>query len=162
GFSVGDDILIIQMKGSEIDTSNTATFGQMINWHNAGNYEVNKIGSISGSVITLKYTLTKSYDIPGGIVQIVKIPHYTTYTVSTVHTCLPWNGKKGGVFAIMVDNDLVLNNNISVLGNGFTPGITDSPNNNVAYILHQTDYCYPKNKLQGGQKGEGITIISNN
>ncbi|HXS35977.1 MAG TPA: gliding motility-associated C-terminal domain-containing protein [Flavipsychrobacter sp.] len=161
GFNIGDEILIIQMKGAEIDTSNTATFGQMINWHNVGNYEVNKIGSINGSVITLKYALTKSYDVPDGIVQVVKIPHYTTYTVSTEHTCLPWNGKKGGVFAIMVDNDLVLKNNISVLGNGFTAGIVDSPNSNGYILSHQADYCYSKNKLYGAQKGEGITSISN-
>ena len=40
-FNANDTVLIIQMKGVDIDTSNTANFGQITNYHNAGNYELN-------------------------------------------------------------------------------------------------------------------------
>ena len=38
-FRIGDRALIIQMKGASINTSNTASGGQITNIANAGNYE---------------------------------------------------------------------------------------------------------------------------
>src|SRR5690242_3177298 len=56
-FFAGDDVLLIQMKGANVDTSNTSSFGTLINLNDCGNYEVNKIKSISGNIIRLTYTL---------------------------------------------------------------------------------------------------------
>ena len=38
-FSVGDRVLIIQMKGAEINTSNSIAFGSVVDYRNCGNYE---------------------------------------------------------------------------------------------------------------------------
>ena len=51
GFSVGDRILIIQMKGATINTTNTANFGDITNYGNAGNYE---FADISADVWTFE------------------------------------------------------------------------------------------------------------
>ncbi|MDW8159331.1 MAG: hypothetical protein RML72_10730, partial [Bacteroidia bacterium] len=39
GFNVGDKVLIIQMKGATIDQTNTANYGNILNYNSAGNYE---------------------------------------------------------------------------------------------------------------------------
>src|SRR4029078_5687211 len=63
-FNTGDTVLIIQMKGAIIDTSNTANFGTVIDYKNAGNYEFNYVKSRSGNIIELKNVVTRQYDIP--------------------------------------------------------------------------------------------------
>src|SRR5690606_30223630 len=67
GFHAGDTVLMIQMKGATIDTSNTASFGSVLNYNGAGNYEFNTIKSVSGNTITLFYQVKRNYDIPGGL-----------------------------------------------------------------------------------------------
>jgi gliding motility-associated-like protein len=160
GFNPGDDILIIQHKGVFFDSSNTASFGQVSNWNDAGNYELNTIQSVSGNIITLNYALTRTYDMTNGNVQVVKVPHFPSYTVNTRHSCRPWDGSKGGIFAIRVDNVLTLNNNIDVSGKGLRAGITDSPIYHTQYQFHQPDYSYPANLYKGANKGEGICYVS--
>lgn len=155
-FNVGDTILIIQMKGAVIDTTNTPSFGNILTYNNAGNHELNIISGKSGNILTLTYVLQNSYDVPNGKVQIVRVPYYQSYTINQTHTCLPWNGIKGGVFAINVANNLTLNKDIDVSGKGFTGGIPFSG----AYSCNKTDYYYPSTNNYGGMKGEGITEIS--
>src|SRR5690606_18204031 len=61
--SAGNRVLIIQMKGAEIDVSNSANFGNISNYHNCGNYEFAKITAISGNTVTLQYQLLNGYDV---------------------------------------------------------------------------------------------------
>lgn len=157
-FNVGDTILMIQMKGAVIDTSNTAAFGDVLGYKGAGNYEYNVIKAKTGNAITLRYKLKRTYDIPEGKVQFVRVASYQSYTLTQPLTCLPWNGSKGGVFAMIVANTLNLLYDINVSGKGFTGG---QPNLSAAYGCNRTDYFYPPANNEGGQKGEGITIISN-
>src|SRR5580692_3725352 len=62
GLSPGTKVLIIQMKGATIDSSNTATFGNVTSINDAGNYEFNYICSISGNDVLLQLQLLKNYD----------------------------------------------------------------------------------------------------
>ena len=48
-FKAGDTVLLIQMKGALTDTSNTANFGTILDYRNAGNYEFNYISEKSGN-----------------------------------------------------------------------------------------------------------------
>ncbi|MCB0697395.1 MAG: PKD domain-containing protein, partial [Chitinophagaceae bacterium] len=162
GFSIGDDVLLIQMKGAEIDTTNTSAFGTLVTLNNCGNYEINKIQSITGNAITLTYNNIKSYDVPWGKVQLVKVPRYTNYAVNSLHSCTPWNGTKGGVFAIIVNNTLTLNADIDVSEKGFRGGVNANPIYHTQYTRNQQDYCFPVNNYSGAMKGEGITEVSVN
>ena len=82
GYNVGDTVLIIQMKGAEVDTiSNTAAFGSILNINEAGNYEFNIIQSVNGNTIFLKYVLIHTYN-PSGLVQLIRVPYYNNITVS--------------------------------------------------------------------------------
>ncbi|MEI9912912.1 MAG: hypothetical protein WDO71_26695 [Bacteroidota bacterium] len=65
-YNIGDPVLLIQMKGAVIDTTNTAAFGSVTDYKNAGNYGFNYVKSKTGNLIELKNFLTKQYDIPDG------------------------------------------------------------------------------------------------
>src|SRR5690349_2004435 len=61
GFAVGDRILIFQMKGSRVDSSNTSAHGSILNLYDAGNYEMSTISGIAANVITTSYPLINTY-----------------------------------------------------------------------------------------------------
>lgn len=161
GFSIGDTVLLVQMKGSDIDSSNTMLFGDVLNYNHCGNYEVNTIQNISGSMITLQNTLTRTYNFVQGKVQLVSIPTYNNYNVSVPHTCMPWNGSKGGVFAINVLNNLTIQDEINVTGRGFTGGISNIQNSTLTNC-NQFQFFDAPNVDNSAAKGEGITSISIN
>jgi len=158
-FAIGDTILMIQMKGATIDSSNASTFGNILSYNNAGNYEYNVVQSIYGNNISLKFRVIKNYDIPNGKVQFVKIPSFAAYTANSRHTCIPWNGSKGGVFGIRVSGRLTLNANIEVSGMGFKGGQGNLTASNTP-VCDRLDFYFGPNIDSGAQKGEGISILS--
>ena len=101
-FKAGDTVLIIQMKGAVIDSTNTINFGTITDYKNSGNYEFNYVKSKSGNIIELRNVLTRQYDIPIGKVQLIRVPYYASATVTSSLSCLPWDGSKGGVLAFNV------------------------------------------------------------
>ena len=73
-FKVGDTGLVVQMKCIVIDTGNTAALGTILDYKNAGNYEFNYIRQKSVNELTYKNQLTKYYDMPGGVVLLIRVP----------------------------------------------------------------------------------------
>ncbi|MFC4261712.1 gliding motility-associated C-terminal domain-containing protein [Ferruginibacter yonginensis] len=161
GYNVGDTVLLIQMKGAIIDSTNTPSFGTITDYKNAGNYEFNYVKSKSGNVIELKNVLLRQYDIPVGKVQLIRVPYYNDATVTAPLTCLPWDGEKGGVLVFNVNNTLTLNQNIDVSGKGFRGGIGYNTNSPVLNC-NLNDFSYPSNNQFSGLKGESIAEISSN
>jgi hypothetical protein len=155
-FVAGDEILVIQMKGASIDDSESANYGQILNYNDAGNYEIATITSISGNNITLSQALVKSFTM-AGLVQIIKIPRYNagaTVTASGL-TGLAWDGTSGGVLTIRVNGTLTLNGNISMNGMGFRGGSFSTPGGDCSITTYRT------NGTHLGYKGEGIAIEPN-
>ncbi len=157
-FNIGDTVLIIQMKGAVIDSTNTAAFGTVTNYKNAGNYEFNYVKSKAGNIVELKNNLTRQYDIPDGKVQLIRVPYYQTTIVSDTLTCLPWDGRKGGVLVLNVAGSADLNANINLSGKGFRGG---SSMNSFASVLTcaNNDYLYPNTSITAAAKGESIYDI---
>ncbi|MBL0201057.1 MAG: PKD domain-containing protein [Chitinophagaceae bacterium] len=160
-YNVGDTVLLIQMKGAVIDSTNTAGFGTITDYKNAGNYEYNYVKSKTGNIIELKNALTRQYDIPVGKVQLIRVPYYSNLTTTDTLTCLPWDGAKGGVLVFNVQNTLTLNADLNVSGKGFKGGIGYNPGN-ATLSCFQNNYFYPVNTLQATYKGESISSVSNN
>ncbi len=160
-YNVGDTVLLIQMKGALIDSSNTISFGSISNYRNAGNYEFNYVKNKSGNIIELKNVVTRLYDFAVGKVQLVRVPYYQTFNVTSELTCLPWDGTKGGVLAFNVKDSLLLNAALNVSGKGFRGGRGVNANNNSS-LCNSPDYYYSLSAIEGAEKGEGITDISNN
>ncbi|MGC4036374.1 MAG: PKD domain-containing protein [Chitinophagaceae bacterium] len=159
-FNVGDTVLLIQMKGAIIDSSNSATFGNITNYRNAGNYEFNIISGKTGNSLSLLNVITRQYDFLDGKVQLIRVPYFDSYIVPANYTltCLPWNGSIGGILALNVKNDLVLNGNIDASGKGFRGGA--SPNTgNQTFRCFYNNYIYPSGELGAAAKGESISLI---
>ncbi len=157
-YNIGDTVLIIQMKGAIIDTTNTAAFGDVINYKNAGNYEFNYIKSKTGNAIELRNKLTRQYDLLNGKVQLIRVPYYTSVTTTSTLTCLPWDGNIGGVLVFNVRDTLILNADIDVSKNGFKGG------KGVNTFLNSTNcgqinYYYPNGSVLAALKGENIAVV---
>lgn len=150
GFGVGDTVLIIQMKGAVIDGSNTAGFGNILDYRNAGHYEFNYIRSITGNVVELENILQGQYDIPAGKAQLIRVPSYKSVVVGGTLTCPDWDGNKGGVLVLNVQDTVELQAAINVSGKGFRGGAVGggfSCGNMAAWAAPVGT---------GGTKGEGI------
>ncbi len=158
-YNTGDTVLLIQMKGAIIDSTNTAAFGAITNYKNAGNYEFNYVKSKTGNQIELLNSLTRQYDLPDGKVQLIRVPYYQNATISSTLTCLPWDGNKGGVLVLNVQDSVILNANIDVTGKGFGRGVMHNSNFN-GYTCGISDYYYQDNTIYAAGKGEGITKLS--
>lgn len=155
-FNVGDTVLLIQMKGAVIDTGNTAAFGTVLDYKNAGNYEFNYISQKTGNVFTFKNKLTKNYDIPTGVVQLVRVPSYKVVNFFGGLTCDPWNGSKGGILAVIGTLSLYSSFAIDVSNKGFKGG----EGYNAVYsasTCNQNQYRYSETSQFAGNKGESIT-----
>ncbi len=155
GFTQGDRVLIIQMQGAKVNLTNTASFGDVVDMNQVGNFEFSKIESINGNEIQLWYELIKPYDLSGSV-QLVKVPEYTDVFTGNL-TCQPWNGKTGGILALTVKNEITLHRDMDVSGKGFLGGTFIDVDQS---IYHETGYTYPINPLLAAQKGTGVAILA--
>ena len=143
------------MKGAIIDSSNSASFGSIVDYRNAGNYEFNYVKTVNGNVIELKNTVTRQYDISVGKVQLIRVPYFHNKTFSNTLSCLPWDGKKGGVLVFNVRDTLDLQSNIDVTGKGFSGGQSPNSNLNIANCFVDLNFAAVGN-TKAAAKGESI------
>jgi gliding motility-associated-like protein len=158
-FSVGDRVLMIQMKGSLIDQTNSPSFGNIASINASGLFEFAQILSINGNTITFVNELVNG--ISPGSTQLIKVPVYQNATVTSPLTCLPYNGSIGGVLVFEVNGTLTLSDNIDVSERGYRGG-APSLDEYIAAQCSSTDYIFPLNVKLGGNKGEGNSTITAN
>lgn len=154
GFSVGDLVFIIQMKGAKVYATKDSLSGLIADLSSAGVSEFLTVGSITADMVTFTTRLANNYN-PSGVVQLIRVPRYTSARVVSPLTCEPWNGAIGGVLVIDVAKDLILAANISADGMGFAGG--NASNNNQTVDI--PDWSSTWNEGRGGEKGEGIAAI---
>ncbi len=123
----GDLLMIIQMQGATIDTTNTATYGAVTALSGAGVYELVTVTSVSGNVVTFNAAcgLKNAYSAAAHT-QVIWVPQYQTLTVSGAGsiTAPAWDGSVGGVVAIQAGTaSLQSAGAISVAGVGFRGGV---------------------------------------
>jgi gliding motility-associated-like protein len=158
-YKTGDTVLMIQMKGAIIDTSNTASFGTVLEYKNAGNYEMNYISAKLGNTITLKNKLTRQYDIPAGVVQLIRVPYFKTTNYVGEFTCPSWDGGKGGVLVLNAQT-INLGDDIEVSGKGFRRGELGV---GLAFTnCFENSYVLPAGNGNSVFKGESIATVSQN
>ncbi|TMI70893.1 MAG: T9SS type A sorting domain-containing protein [Bacteroidetes bacterium] len=164
GLGYNDKAMIIQMKGASINTasSTSSSFGDTTSLNDAGNYEIGTICSISGDSVFFDYMFLNNYTVTGQV-QLVRIPEYYSATVVDTLKAAPWNNTTGtgGVLAIFVDQDLVLNKPISADTIGYRGGIFRLSNGTCSNIPGATAYAYnPTSATQlGATKGEGVADV---
>lgn len=161
GFSVGQAVLIIQMQGAEINTSNTAAYGNIASLGSAGLYERGSINSIDGSQLRLEKALLNEYDLAGAV-QVVSMPAYEQAIVAETLTAQAWNGSTGGVLAFST-GQLTLQGDIDVSGKGFRGGSAAlNYNGDCTFLSSFSNYAYEESSIRGGKKGEGISAVPAN
>ncbi|MEP7340906.1 MAG: DUF11 domain-containing protein, partial [Acidobacteriota bacterium] len=153
--AAGDLIMIIQMSGASIDTSNTSSYGLVTNLNNAGRHEFVTVNKVQGNTITinppcggLRFSYTAS-----GKVQVIRVPQYTQMTINSGAslTAPAWNGTFGGIVVVDVQNNAIINGNIDVSSLGFRGGALSGAGGGglrTDYVTNQQDF--------GAEKGEGI------
>ena len=164
GLAYGNSVLIIQMKGASIITTNTSTFGDTTSLNQAGNYEVATICSVSNDTVYFFNQLVNNYDI-NYKVQLVKFGEYYSANVIDTVKAQSWNNStgKGGVLAIKVEEDITLNAPLFADSTGYKGG---------AFYLHSgacgffnpvgTGYAYDATSASatnGAYKGEGVSDV---
>ena len=158
-YNIGDTVMIIQMKGAVIDSTNTGNFGTVADYKNAGNYEFNIVKQKTGNTLSLLNLLERQYDIPNGKVQLIRVPYFSTANITSTLTCLPWDGSKGGVLVLNARDAINMSANIDVSGKGFNGGNSPNPNTTTLYCNYDNFY-YPENTQGAAAKGESISSIS--
>jgi uncharacterized repeat protein (TIGR01451 family) len=182
--AIGDLLVIMQMQDAAIDFadnderygSGTGTAGGTTNpgrgatnLNSSGRYEyilaTNAVGAAGG---TLNFTsagstqgLLYSYNNAAASgtqgqrrYQIIRVPQYTTATLTSGLTALAWNGTTGGVLVCDVAGTLTLNSaTVSVNGLGFRGAATQQRAGGGGA---NTDYVNTDANAAHGTKGEGI------
>lgn len=156
----GDLIMLIQMSGAAIDTTNTVNYGNVTDLKNAGRYEFITVNKVQGNTITLNPPcggLKFDYVVAGdqqGKVQVIRVPQYTKLTINNGAslTAPKWNGSFGGIVVVDVQNNAIINGTVNVTGLGFRGG--ELANVSVA-TFSKLDYATVQQN-DGAQKGESI------
>lgn len=157
--SNGDLVLIIQMQGADINTTNTSAYGTITNYNNVGNYELKTVYNVSGNTIYFCEGLTRSYTQSGrSRAQVVRIPRLTTLSVSAGVTITgnAWDGSTGGIVALEMFNNTTLNGSISASEIGFRGGV-DVKNISIASGSANNTVYFSSNTVNNdAAKGESI------
>ncbi len=172
----GDLLLIIQMQDAAINSNNSSAYGAnngtgsgSTSLNSAGRYEfvtaLNTVGA-GGGTVTIRGTgpgngLLNSYTNAAATgsqgqrrYQVIRVPQYSSATLSSGLTASGWNGTVGGVLAIDVAGNLTLGGTVSVDGRGFRGGSGRGLNGGSGGA--NTDYRNLAANNYHGMKGEGI------
>lgn len=168
GIAVNDRVMIIQMKGATVNTSNTSSFGSVTNLNNAGNYELATVCAVRNDSVFLLQQLLNNYTVTDKI-QLVRIPTYMSALVTDSLEAAPWDSAagKGGVLAIIVTGTLSLNAPISATGKGFKGGVYykdaggcgNNAFTNYYYNPSPSSYLIYNNVQFGAYKGESVSDL---
>ena len=153
----GDRILLIQMKGAKIVSTNTPDFGSITDLNGAGNAEFLTIEQVVGDEVTFTTRMVHEYD-PNGSTQLVFVPVYSDARVSAPLTAPKWNGTTGGVIAIEVPGNLYLDSDISADGLGFSGGSVSFNWSRCSVQGYLVNWAYG---FAGG-KGDGVANLNLN
>jgi len=158
--ATNDLVLIMQMQDATINTANTASYGAA-SAIKAGQYEYATVSSVSGATVTLSSGLLNSYSYQAGTasvaqktIQLIRVPVYSTATLSTGITASAWNGSTGGIVTFDVTGALTLaSQTIDVSGKGFRGGAGQTLGGGSGT---SADYRTTAANAANGSKGEGI------
>ena len=171
--SPGDVVLLIQMQDGTINTATNNNYGGgdetgrgYISSGAAGEYEFHVVSTIAGVDDTtvafeqdMNVTFVRSTNAR---VQLITIPYCGTSIISSDISVIPWNGKIGGVIALLT-HEIVIDGNINVKGKGFRGGeemtLSASGGESVGGVQNNyaDDTCHLENQLRNNApKGEGF------
>lgn len=164
GLDVNSIVMLVQMKGAAINTTNTSAFGDTTTLNGAGNYEIGTVCYIIGDSVFLFHNLLNSYDVSSKV-QLVQFGEYYSANVVDTVKAASWDSAAGtgGVIAIFCDQDLTLNKPIYADSSGYSGGAFIQSNGTCSDLTPANSYIYnasttvPQN---GAYKGEGVATVT--
>ena len=186
--TAGDLLLVIQMQDALINSTDTDAYGDGIagapasgytNLNSAGTYQyvvaTNSVG-LGGGTVNLAQALSVTYtnanaDLVNGQrrYQVIRVPQYSSATISGTVRSYAWNGSIGGVVAADVASSLTFSGagKIDVSGQGFRGGggsnlggTTGAAGlvNGIANVAYSSDYRHTAPSTNGA----GLSPAPNN
>ena len=148
GLSSNNTVMLVQMKGATVSTSNNSSFGSVISMNNAGNYEINSVCSIRDDSVFLFRQILQSYTVSAKV-QLVKIPEYSSAIVVDSLKALPWDSAtgKGGVLGLIVSDDIILSAPIWASNAGYKGGTNIISGSSCSNFFAANDYYYDATSL---------------
>jgi len=129
GFQNCDLVMIVQMKGADVNLTSGPAYGSVTNMNLAGRYEINRIQNINNTTCPFTLTLENPMSLPfnrDDIVQVIRIPYDPAspdVTLSGAYAAPPFDGRKGGIMVVYAPGTLTLNNvTLNVRGRGYRGG----------------------------------------
>ena len=164
GLASNDKVMLIQMKGASINTSNSISFGDTTSLNEAGNYEIATVCQVIDDSVFFVYIIKNQYNVAGKV-QLVRIPQYYSANIIDTLKPAPWNNSSGtgGVVAIIAEEDIILNAPVYADSSGFRGGEYRLSDGACSNFFPATGYVYDANVLtpqDGSFKGEGVAIIA--
>ena len=153
GFVLDNKLLIIQMRGADVQSVPGSSYGSVTSYNDAGNYEFCRISSVNGNVLTLSKPLSRTYN-PAGKVQVVRVPEFRNYTLADTLYCPQWNDTVYGVVALAVVDTLHLVAPIIANGSGFPGGLVVNAKSTDS--THLDVYFGAEDSSRYALKGQGI------
>ncbi len=176
--TAGDLLLILEMQDALINAANTGAYGDgtpgdpatgSTNLQSSGQFEfvtaANGVPAGGGALNfqgtgagggTLNTYVQAAY-VAGSHgqqrYQVIRVPQYTSATLSSGLVPLAWNGSVGGVLAIDVASQLTLGGTVAADSLGFRGGAGRSLAGGAGT---NTDYRVPAGNTTDASKGEGI------
>ncbi|MBS1561093.1 MAG: hypothetical protein JSS89_05770 [Bacteroidetes bacterium] len=155
GFKPGDRVIIMQMKGATINTTDAPQFGDLVTLGSCGNLEFGSIKAVNGNVITLVARLVNAYDVNSSV-QLIRVAEYVNVIISGTVRAKPWDGRTGGVVAIEASGTVTFQADIDASACGFVGGLRS-----INYATcSRTGYVYTMATGYGAQKGDGVTAMA--
>ncbi|MFN8361931.1 MAG: kelch repeat-containing protein [Candidatus Kapaibacterium sp.] len=152
-FCPDNKLLIIQMRGADVQSVPGSSYGSVTSYNDAGNYEFCRISSVNGNVLTLSKPLSRTYN-PAGKVQVVRVPEFRNYTLADTLYCPQWNDTVYGVVALAVVDTLHLVAPIIANGSGFPGGLVVNAKSTDS--THLDVYFGAEDSSRYALKGQGI------
>ncbi|MDW3649807.1 MAG: T9SS type A sorting domain-containing protein [Bacteroidia bacterium] len=166
-FTTTDRVMLIQMKGAQMDESNSSNFGDITNLNNAGSFEIATVCDVVGNDVLFSYEIKNSYNPSSASnprLQLVKVYSATDETVNATLTASPWNGSTGGVLVLELSGTLTLNADIDLSGRGFRGAEAFSSTYACSFAVESNGFFYDfaGGAARGAEKGEGIANFITN
>lgn len=167
GLTSGDLVVIIQMKGAQININNTSAFGDTISLNNAGNYELATICEVINDTVFFFHTLLNNYTVTNQV-QLVKFGSYYSANVVDTVKAASWNNStgKGGVLAIRAEEDITLNAPLFADSTGYRGASFLLHSGNCTNFLQSNAFYYDGNDItafqSGAFKGEAVVDLASN
>lgn len=174
--AVGDLLLFIQMQDASINSTNTGAYGDGVagdpaygstNLNSTGKFEFVTAASAvattggtltftgagaNGGLLNTYYSSVASATQGQATFQVIRVPQYSTATLSSGLAAQPWNGATGGVLALDVAAQLTLGGTVVLDGDGFRGGGGRILTGGAGAA---TDYLTLSTNNANGSKGEG-------